>query len=193
MRGEILLGKWRPFEAEQVIGRRGFIWAAEAGRGLTKVKGFDRFAEGTGEMDWRLMGLVPVIRQSDADVTRSAAGRFASELLVLTPFNGMSEMVTWSETKDHLAVATVDTGGLRHPVTLQFTDEGRLVELSLPRWGNPNGGAFRTETFTVAFEEERRFGDHVLPASFTAGWWGHGDRRADGEFFRCTIEDAHFF
>lgn len=193
MHGEIRLGKWRPFRAQQVISCRGFIWAAEAGRGLTAVKGFDLYANGIGEMDWRLGGLLPVLRQTDDDITRSAAGRFAGELLVLTPFNARSGMVSWAEETAARAVASVATEELTHRVTMGFDGQGRLLDLSFPRWGNPNGDGFREERFGVVFEGERWFEDILLPESFIAGWWAGTDRWDDGVFFRCTIDDARTF
>ena len=190
MHGEIRLGRWRPFRADQVIGPDGFIWAARAGRGPMTVSGHDRYVGGSGGMDWRLLGLVPVMRQSGDDVTRSAAGRFAAELLVLTPANARTGVVHWAEPSPGRALATVTVGGSEHRVTLRFDDGARLLDLSLPRWGDPDGEGFREEVFGVAFDGERRFGDVVLPSSFTAGWWPGTERGAGGEFFRCHLDDV---
>lgn len=190
MHGEIRLGKWRPFRAKQVISRRGFIWAAEAGQGLMTVKGFDLYAEEVGEMDWRLLRTLPVMRQNDENTARSAAGRYAAELLVLTPFNARSDLVTWFGASANTAVATVETAAITHRITMRFDDDHRLVELSLPRWGDPDGEGFREEVFQVTFEGESIFGDVVLPSSFRAGWKSGTD---DGVFFRATIDDVSVF
>lgn len=81
MRGEIRLGAWRSFTARQVLAPpRGFVWAARARFLGIPVVGFDRFSSGSGEMDWRLGGLIPVMSATGPDVTRSAAGRLAGEM-----------------------------------------------------------------------------------------------------------------
>ncbi len=193
MHGEIRLGEWRPFTAHQVISRRGFIWAAEAGRGVMQVKGFDLYAEEIGEMDWRLLGLFPVMRQKDDDVTRSAAGRFAAELLVFTPFVSRSGTVAWFGATTNTAVATVETADLTHRITMNFDADNRLTELTLPRWGNPDGTGFREETFAVAFDGEKAFDGVILPASFEAGWRPGPSENGEGVFFRATIDAAAFF
>ena len=77
MRGSIRLGRWLPFRATEMLApRSGFLWRARVA-GL--VSGFDRYIDGVGEMAWRLAGLVPVMRASGADVSRSAAARAGGE------------------------------------------------------------------------------------------------------------------
>jgi hypothetical protein len=86
MRGHIRLGSsWRPFTAQQVLAPSGFIWAATARVAGLPVTGFDRYSFGTGQMRWRLLGLVPVMTASGPDVTRSAAGRLAGEATCWLP------------------------------------------------------------------------------------------------------------
>lgn len=54
MRGRIKVGRWLPFHARQVLAPgSGFEWTARAGGVLS---GFDRYADGRGEMRWKLFG-----------------------------------------------------------------------------------------------------------------------------------------
>src|SRR5260370_42220769 len=78
MRGRLKLGgRWLPFRARQVLApHRGFVWAARVG-GL--ITGSDRYADGAGGMDWRLLGLVPLVHARGEDISRSAAARGAAE------------------------------------------------------------------------------------------------------------------
>ncbi len=193
MHGDIRIGRWRPFRADQILTPRGFIWAARAGRSLMTVRGHDMYFERAGEMDWRWLGVVPVMSQSDNDIARSAAGRFAGELLVFSPFNARSAMISWLETAPTTATATVPTVGLTHQVTMRFDSDATLLELFLPRWGNPDGNGFREETFTVVFDGEQQIDDTLLPESFVAGWGPTTDGWDDRAFFRCVIDDAGFF
>jgi len=100
MRGRLKLGRrWLPFRARQVLApHRGFVWAARVG-GL--ITGSDRYAGGTGGMDWRLLGLVPLVHAAGEDVSRSAAARGAAES-VWVPTTLMPRFgVEWSATDTH--------------------------------------------------------------------------------------------
>ena len=80
MRGQIRLRAWWSFTATQILAPGdGFIWAATAKVGGLPILGYDRFTDGSGEMRWRLGGLIPVMSAHGPDVTASAAGRLAGE------------------------------------------------------------------------------------------------------------------
>ena len=47
-------------------------------------------------MHWRLLGLLPVMGADGDDVTRSAGGRYAAELLLAVPAAALDARVMWS-------------------------------------------------------------------------------------------------
>ena len=68
MHGQIRMGAWRPFTARQVLTPpAGYIWAATARIAGLPVTGYDRLSSGTGQMRWRLLGLIPVITAAGPD------------------------------------------------------------------------------------------------------------------------------
>ena len=84
MHGEIKLRQWMPFQAEQVIhAERGMIWKARVGSGLGQIRGSDRLVDGHGAMNWRILGMIPVVRGSGPDISRAGAGRVAAEMIWL--------------------------------------------------------------------------------------------------------------
>ncbi|HMM48433.1 MAG TPA: hypothetical protein PKE32_02305 [Miltoncostaeaceae bacterium] len=192
MHGRINIGRWRPFSADQIIGPDGFIWAARAGRAPLSIRGYDRFTDGRGEMRWRLAGIIPVMSAAGDDITRSAAGRLAAEMLVITPAAALSPAVRWSEVDARTARATVTLGPYRHEITLEIARSGQARHLSLPRWGSPDGGPPGEHPFEVSFTDELEVHGQRLPGAFQAAW-----RHADGgepiEFFRATIDRATLF
>lgn len=163
----------------------GFVWAAVVGRFPLRVSGFDRFTGGEGEMHWKLAGLVPVMSSSGPDFDRSAAGRLAAEATLLAP-SLLDDGITWTVLDAERAVARIPVAGWRHEVTVTVDQDGGLREVSLPRWGSPDGGPFREGVFRVRMEGERCDGRIVMPAAFEAGW----DEDAQGAFMRCTVVDA---
>jgi len=193
MHGQIKLRGWAPFEAEQVIhAERGMIWAATARlRGLP-IRGSDRILDGEGSMRWRLLGLIPVLSAAGPDVTRAAAGRLQAEFVWLPSFF-LRPDVSWTAAGEAHATATLSVAGHRASVTLALDEAGRPVTVSLARWGNPEGGAFRAIPFGAIAEAHRTFGGYSIPSRLRVGWQFSGDRfESEGEFFRCTIDEAEY-
>jgi hypothetical protein len=191
MRGEIRLGAWRPFTARQVLAPpRGLIWAATARFSGLPVTGFDRYSSGSGQMNWRLGGLVPVVTASGSDVTRSAAGRLAGEAaLAPTTFRA----ATWTPgADDDRAVATWRIDDHEESAEFEVGADGRLLGVVMQRWGNPDGVPFGRHPFGVAIEAEETFAGVTIGSVLRAGWWWGTDRQSEGEFFRARITGAEF-
>lgn len=191
MHGEIKIGSWRPFEAAQVLAPWvGFVWAATAHLGPLRIKGFDRYEEGAGEMRWRIARLIPVLSRSGPDISRSGAGRLAAEVMLI-PTAALGDEITWRAVDDYTATAGVTVAGApSHSVTIEIDDAGALRTIRLPRWGDPNKGAPQEHVFGVEVAAERSFGDITTLSRFSAGWWPGTDRWAEGEFFRAVIDEV---
>jgi len=195
MHGEIKLDKWYPFKAEQVVRvGRGFIWRAKARMApLVSVKGSDAFVDGIGQMRWKVLGLIPVMTGDGPDISRSAAARAQLETLLM-PSALLHESVHWSaEQDDEHALVTIDFAGYQGCLRLCVDHDGRLLDISTRRWGNPDGGQFQEHDFGGYFEEEARFGPFTVCKRIRCGWYFGSDRYAEeGEFFHGTIDDIVF-
>lgn len=191
MHGKIRIGRWMPFRAVQVLAPpEGFVWVARAGGRLLRVDGYDRYADGDGEMRWSLMGRVPVVRARGRDVTRSAAGRLAGES-VLVPTACVAR--PWRAEGDDAAVMTWDVGGDVVDVRICVDAGGRLVSADFDRWGNPGRSPFGYQRFGVYVDDESTFDGMTIASSFRAGWWWGTDRYdAGGEFFHANVTAAQF-
>jgi len=190
MHGSIKLKRWHPFTAEQVILRdRGMIWRAKVRVAGATMRGFDCFLDGAGTMQWKLCGLLPLVRASGPDITRSSAGRFAAESVWL-PSLLCSDRVAWqpgdaSTARAHFAIDA-------HDEDLALTlSGGALQSVALARWGNPDGGNFREVEFGAAIDQEATFGGYTIPVRLRVGWYfGTGRFENEGKFFQATIDDA---
>lgn len=191
MHGTIRLGAWRKFTATQVLAPpAGYIWAARASVFGVPVTGYDRLSSGVGQMQWRLLGLLPVMTADGPDLVRSAAGRLASEfVLVPTTFRQASWRVG---DEPDTVVAGWQIGAEQVDVELHIGPEGQLRSVLLQRWGNAGGAAFGYCPFGVSVEAERTFAGITIPSTVRAGWWWGTDRQDEGEFFRARITDATF-
>jgi hypothetical protein len=191
MRGQIRIGAWRPFTARQVLAPAGFVWTATARVAGLPVTGFDRYSSGTGQMRWRLLGLLPVMSATGPDVTRSAAGRLAGEVTCWLPTAFAA--ASWAVGPEpDTAVATWRIGDERADVQVRVGTDGRLRKLVLARWGDPDGQGFGLHPFGVAVDAERTFGGITVPSVVRAGWGWGTDRQGSGEFFRAEITGAAF-
>jgi len=193
MQGEIKLDRWLPFEAEEVIhADRGMVWEAAVKKGRLTIRGYDRLVDGRGAMKWRMLGLVPVMSAAGPDVTRSAAGRFAAELIWLPSALGRSP-VRWSAEGPNAAVAHVPVGRERVDLHLRIADTGALESMSLLRWGNPGAGAYRHVRFGGVVERQGTFQGLTIPTKLRVGWHFGTERFDDeGQFFRVDIEHAAY-
>ncbi len=193
MHGEIKLKGWLPFTAEQVINwQQGMIWKATVRMHGLPITGFDQFLDGEGAMRWKLLGIVPVMTAAGPDISRSAAGRVEAESIWL-PSVLCGEGVSWTaEDSSHPHVQLMLRG---EATEVEFTvdENGRLRSLKMPRWGNPEGGEFHAADFGGVVEEERTFGGYTIPSRLRIGWYFGSERfKAEGEFFRCTIDEAEY-
>lgn len=193
MHGEIRLKAWTRFRAEEVIrSDRGLIWQARVLMKGLPVTGYDRFVDGAGEMRWKLLGFIPVIRASGADITRSAAGRFAAESVWL-PSMLLSPNANWTGGASNVACVTVNAGGQSAEMEFVMDESGRLRNMSMQRWGNPEGGEFHSSRFGAIVEDESTFDGYTIPTKLRIGWY-FGTKRfeTEGEFFRCIVDHATF-
>ncbi len=192
MRGRIRLGSWRSFTASEVINPpNSFTWGARTRLFGLPVRGYDRYQHGSGETRWRLAGALPVMSGSGVDITRSAAGRLATEaVLVPTAFTQAS----WHPADEPDRVTgRWRIGALVLDVQLDVGEDGQLREVSMLRWGNPGRTPFGVYPFRVEIDEERRFDGISIPTRFRAGWWSvHQTDGGSGEFFRAQVTSAVF-
>ncbi|MEG4999014.1 DUF6920 family protein [Microcoleus sp. B4-D4] len=191
MHGEIKLKNWIPFKAEQVIcWEHGLIWSATAWMNGLPIVGSDRLIDGVGSMQWKLLGIFPVMIASGADITRSAVGRLQSESICL-PSVFCGDDVSWTSMDSSHLHSSLLVQGERAELDFTIDLTGRIETFKLPRWGNPEGAEFHDVNFGGIIEQEGTFCGYTIPTRLRIGWYFGTDRfESEGEFFRATIDDA---
>lgn len=192
MHGHIRLkGTYHPFEASQVsVWGTGFRWDARVSVGGLPVTGFDRLSRGAADMRWKLLGMIPMVRASGADVTRSALGRMMAEAVWL-PAVLLRSDVTWRFESPSSATATMHLGGESASLSIEVDGKGALRSLRLERWGSLAGEPARYHAFGGYVDAERSFGGVTLPTKLRIGWLFGSERfEPEGEFFRVEVDDA---
>ncbi|MBC6432946.1 hypothetical protein FM036_20275 [Nostoc sp. HG1] len=192
MHGDIKLGqKWHPFKGEEVIcWNRGMIWKATTWMQGLPIWGADRVVDGVSNMQWKILGLFPVMKASGDDITRSGVGRVQGESVWL-PSVFCNLDISWMELGASKVQANFTTLSEPAKLTLTVNDRGMLKQVKFHRWGNPQGGEFHYVDFGGIIEESGTFGGYTIPTRLRLGWFFESDRfESEGEFFRCTIDKA---
>ena len=195
MHGKIKLKNWIPFKAEQVIcWEHGLIWSATAWMNGLPIVGSDRIIDGVGAMQWKLLGLFPVMTASGLDITRSSVGRLQSESVCL-PSVFCGDGVSWTSTDSSHLDSSLHSSfvvqGERAELDFTIDRTGRLKTFKLPRWGNPEGAESHYVDFGGILESEGTFSGYTIPTRLRIGWYFGTERfESEGEFFRATIDDA---
>jgi len=184
-------GRWCPFTATQVHAPgRGMLWKARARMMGLPIVGHDLYAEGRGEMRWKLLGLVPVVTADGPDIARSARGRLAAEAIIMVPTWLVSPHVTWTAEGSRTVVARFAVDGEPFDIRLELGEAGALRRVSLLRWGKPlSEDAVGLFPFGCEVLEERTFAGLTVPYRMRAGWFFGQERfETEGEFFRATLD-----
>lgn len=184
--------EWIPMQASQIISTSpGFVWQAVIGKGLNKFSGADYYANGKGRMRFYLWGLIPLVNAQDSDIDRSAVGRLGGEYGIwlpsaLLPQNG----VTWQAISDNKIQAKFEID--REPIVLTLTidADGKLLKLSLPRWGEQTKSDWQYIPFGGEIQTEKTFGGYTVPTKISAGYWFGTEKYQ--EFFQSCIKQAKF-
>ncbi len=167
------------------------------GRGITGdgwMKGglprsvFFWYAQGVGKSREAIFDLVPVILTGGENVSRTLRGRALFELFWLPSAFLPQAGAVWEGVDDERARVTVSLDGDSMPLTLRIDPEGRLLEVTAPRWGS-TGTEDRKYThipFGMVVDEERTFGGYTIPSRLRGGWWYGTDRYIESIHFAVT-------
>ena len=94
---------------------------------------------------------------------------------------------TWTAGGPDTAVAAWGAGPEQQRVELHLGPDGRLLDLVMLRWGDPDGRPFGRYPFGVTVDREHSHAGVTTPAVVRAGWWRGTERQEAGEFFRAEI------
>ncbi|MBD0390496.1 MAG: hypothetical protein ICV54_29360 [Nostoc sp. C3-bin3] len=183
---------WIPMQAKEIISAlKGLVWKPVIGSGLSQFVGTDYYANKSGRMRFFLWGVIPLVNAHSPDINRSSIGRFVGELIWLPSALLPEYGVSWQAIDEKTIQASLKIDGEPVTLTLVIDTNGKLLKLSLPRWGeHTEDGSFAYIPFGGEVQKEHTFGGFTIPSQMSVGWWFGTDRYS--EFFRATIEQAEF-
>jgi hypothetical protein len=155
--GELRLGErgWFPFTAEEYFTTNppGFVWTVKVKMvPLITVVGRDAYLGGRGSMDMRLLGLIPVAKDSGPDIDQADLLRFLNEIMWF-PAGAVSPYITWEAIDANSARATMRYAGVSASATFFFDEQGRLTNMVAERFDREDGKVNLWSTPITAYGE----------------------------------------
>jgi hypothetical protein len=182
---------WLPMRSQETLTRKGFIWKAAIGSGLSQFQGADRYLNRSGRMRFAILGLVPVVNVQNPDTARSAIGRLVAELTWLPSALLPREGLQWSAIDDRTIQARLKVDDEPVTLTLAIDANGKLLQSSVLRWGDHTPDRkWAYIPMGSKCDAEQTFGGFTIPSQVGAGWWIGTEQYF--EFFQAAIEQADF-
>jgi Family of unknown function (DUF6544) len=177
-KGEFRLAEnrgWMPFEAEQYFTTNppGFVWMASFKMApLLSVTGRDRYMAGKGDIDMRLLSLIPVAKKSGGGLDQGALLRYLGEI-VWFPAAALSPFISWEGLDTTSARATMSYLGVTASATFTFDQEGNVTRLDAERY---NDAKSKLEPWTIPIRAFGEFDGIHIPVEGEGVWkYSSGD------------------
>ncbi|HEY9771201.1 MAG TPA: DUF6544 family protein [Coleofasciculaceae cyanobacterium] len=179
---------WLSLQASQIISTAsGFIWKANIGKSWLKFSGADYYAQHQGRVRFSLWGLIPMVDAQNKDINRSGVGRLSIEYVWLPSALLPQNNVAWQAISDNTIQANFHIDNEPIALTLNIDTNGKLLNVSLPRWGERKDGQWQYLLLGGEIQAEQTFGGYTVPAKIDAGYW-FGNKY--WSFFQATIKQA---
>ena len=158
MEGQFRTGEdqgWMPFTSEEyyTTDPPGFVWSVRMNAApLLAIVGRDRYTDGVGDIEMRLLGLIPVADKRGGDLNQGALLRYLNETMWF-PAATLSPYITWAARDATSAVATMSYGGVTASATFVFDAQGQLTTMTALRNNDAKGRALPWSTPLNAYGE----------------------------------------
>jgi hypothetical protein len=193
--GEIRMsedGAWMPFTADQyyTTDPPSFIWHVDAKMmPLISFAGRDKYIDGHGNMDIRVLSLIPVVNETGEHMDQGTLVRYLNEVMWF-PAGAVSPYISWEAVPDDpdAAIATMTHGGTTVEATFYFDADGRLTNMMAHRYQDA-GGEVTWLPWWTPISEYGEFDGLRLPVAGEAYW---EQETGDFTYVRLRIVDIEY-
>lgn len=192
--GEIRLkpdAEYMPFTATQyyTTDPPAFIWKADVQMmPLISFSGRDKYEGGHGNMEIRVMSLIPVVNATGPEMDQGTLLRYLNETMWF-PAGAVSPYITWESVDDNSARATMSYEGVEASATFFFDTEGRVTTMVANRYQDAGGGEFKYLPWKTPVSDYGEFAGLRIPVAGAGVWeeeWG------DFTYVRLRIVDLEY-
>lgn len=156
-KGELRVGNlgWFPFTAEEYYctDSPAFVWTAHTrmAPGIPVI-GKDSYIDGRGALEMRVLGLVPVARDSGPEMDQGDLLRYLNEIMWF-PAGALIPEITWAPIDDVSARATMTYGSVSGTATFFFDSVGRPTNMTADRHDRESAAVVPWSTPISAYGE----------------------------------------
>lgn len=179
---------WMPFDAEQYFTTNppGFVWIASFKMAwLLSISGRDRFQDGIGDFDMRVLSLIPVAKMRGGGLNQGALLRYLGEI-VWFPAAALSSLITWETEDSTTARATMSFQRVTASATFTFDVQGRVTGIVAQRYNDARG---KLETWSIPIQAYGEFQGINVPMG-GEGVWNYGS--SDFSYIRWQITEIEY-
>ncbi|MBA2868820.1 DUF6544 family protein [Methanococcus maripaludis] len=183
---------WNDISSKEILSKDGFVWKAEIKSGPLILKGADYYFENNSEINFALYGLIPVVKESNKDITKSASGRLAMELIVWNPWTVfMNKNTEFKDVDSETFSVSFEIDGEPVTVYLKIDDEGNLKEVYMNRWNKLENDSYEYIPFGGTISDQLEQNGLKIAKTLNVGW-NYGSREYVQTFyFNVTAADFY--
>jgi hypothetical protein len=160
---------WFPFEADQYFTTMppAFLWRVNLQMfPLASVHGRDRYADGTGSMQMKILSLVPAVDKTGGGLDQGALLRYLGETIWF-PSGTLGPYIEWDAIDSDSAKATMGYGGTVASAVFFIDAEGRPTGIKADRYNDSRG---RNLPWIAESTRYGEFGGNRMPVAGTGSW-----------------------
>lgn len=177
--------KWMPFKATQYFNtvNPSFVWQTKVfAMPLINLLGRDKFKDNKGEMLIKIVGLVPVVKESDnPEINSSAMLRYLAEICWF-PSAALNEYLSWKTINANSAKATFTYKNQSVSGVFSFNNKGDFVSFETMRYYSSNNN-YQLEKWLITINDYKVFHGIKIPSQCKITW-----KLKDGDFNWLNLE-----
>ncbi len=162
---------WMPFTAEEyyTTDPPAFIWSVKAAIApLLFIKGRDKYINGTGNMNIKLMSLFSVVDARGPELDQGTLLRFLNEIMWF-PSAALNDYIKWEAVDSFSAKAVMKYKDTEAWAVFNIDKAGRLINMTAERFREA-GGKFVLDKWSTPISGHKEFNGIPLPAAGRAVW-----------------------
>jgi hypothetical protein len=146
-----------------------FIWSVDVKMNpLLSFRGRDKFEEGKGRMLIKMNSLINVVNEQGEKLDEGTLQRYLGEM-VWFPTLALSSYISWEQTDEYSAKATMNYKGTSGSGTFYFNAQGDITKFSALRYKGNETDAKRHE-WVMNISEYSTFEGIKVPSVMTSTW-----------------------
>ncbi len=160
-----------PFVAEEYFTTNppGFLWRARFNLApLVTLEGRDRYVAGRGDLEMRLLSVIPVAHGQGPEMDQGDLLRYLDEIIWF-PAAALSPYITWEALDAHSARAAIQHQGVSATAVFVFNTCHELTDVVAERY-RAVGGGYSLNTWRTHFCEYGQFNGITMPAGGVGIW-----------------------